>query len=130
MRRTALRALLLLFTLSATGCDLLLSPVFSGPLSVSPARNSFVMENRGERDIFYFAVEQHTAALINWGPCDRPADCPRVPARGRTTVPYDSIGGFGPEATTAIIYWWHLVPDGAGGHRPDEIRHLHADFAR
>ena len=37
-------------------------------------------------------------------------------------VPYGKIVGYTPAAREAIVYWWHLMPDGGSGFRPDSLR--------
>lgn len=37
-------------------------------------------------------------------------------------VPYTEITGYTTGASEAVVYNWHLVPDGADGFRPDSIR--------
>jgi hypothetical protein len=79
--------------------------------------------NQRNRTIYYFAADRQTAALILWGACDRPADCPRVEPNERRRVPASEIQGWG-TSDEVIVYWWHLLPQGDDEFRVDSIRHI------
>ena len=118
MRRPRLLAIPLLLALAA--CELI-----TGPASRVNAVNdppNVVVINRGERPIYYFAIEQDAAARTFWGACDNPETCDAVAPGGRREIPYESISGYSPEAEVILVYWWHLVARTGGGFEPDSIR--------
>lgn len=81
--------------------------------------------NHTAADIYFTAFEREIVALIEWVPCSDPATCrPRLTPAADTTIPYASIYGWGPASREVVCYWWHSVPNGAGGYRPDSIRGL------
>ncbi len=82
-----------------------------------------VASNRTPSDVYFTAFEREIVALIEWAPCGEPASCrPRLAPGADTTIPYQSIYGWGPASREAVVYWWHLVPTGADAYRPDSIR--------
>ena len=92
------------------------------PLTVTnTGTESLRLVNKTAESIYYFAVEAGAASLINWAPCTDPALCKQVPPHGVSDIPYDQIALYTPAARQAIVYWWHLRPDG-GSFRPDSIR--------
>lgn len=114
------RLLAIPLLLGLAACELI-----TGPASRVEAVNdppNVVVTNRGERPIYYFAIEQGTLALTLWGPCDDPDTCDAVAPGGRREIPYESITGYSAEAEVILVYWWHLVPRSGGGFEPDSIR--------
>jgi len=114
--------LLLATSLSGlAGCGDLLGPAGEVPLALRVQADALEIHNRTERAVYYFAVDSEMVALINWVPCSDPDACARVTARSRSTIPASAVlrWGSSPQVT---VYWWHLVPDGEGGFRPDRIR--------
>lgn len=65
--------------------------------------------------------EYFSRALAIWGPCPNLDDCALEPGES-TVVPESEIGGYAPGATTAVVLWWSIVPDGAGGRNVVEPR--------
>lgn len=61
--------------------------------------------------------------LALFAPCvdDAPA-CPRLADGASVVVPESEIGGYEAGAREAVVRWWVVVPDGAGGRRADGLR--------
>ena len=121
--RYALAALVVASASTATACDEPTGPT-SDILRAEALAGGLVLQNRSDEPLYYFVYERETAALVLWGPCTRPAQCPEVPARGTTVVPYEKIGGYEPGDKEAIVYHWRLRPQGAGTFAVDSIRAL------
>ena len=76
--------------------------------------------NATVRPVAYTVFEHGFLAMF--APCLDPGPgCLRLAPGESTIVPYAEIGGYTPGAREAIVYWWHLVPDRAGGYRAEEI---------
>lgn len=119
MKRTLILAIPLLA--GAVACDLVTGP--SGRVRAFDEPPNVVVENHGDRTIYYFAIEQSTAARTLWGPCDDPETCDRVPPRGREEIPYETISGYSADAEIILVYWWHLVARAGGGFEADSVRY-------
>ena len=60
-----------------------------------------------------------------FAPCtDAGPECPRLAPGASIVVPVDAIVGIWPGEREAVVRWWHVVPDGSGGHRADEVREI------
>ena len=117
------RALVSIGTLAFIACS---SP--TDQLTVaSTGTQSLRLANKTAEPIYYFAVESDAAAIIDWVACTDPAQCKHVAPHGVSAIPYDQIAGYTPAARQAIVYWWHLRPDGSL-FRPDSIRSLGAQL--
>lgn len=101
-----------------------------GPLGVSTSDGSLRMANSSPVPVYYFLMESEFATRANWAPCNNPATCPQVAPHRDKRVAYEEIAGYEPGDATAILYWWHLVPGPAGGHRPDSIRAIGIQLRR
>lgn len=115
-----LRAIVVVLLPGLSACELLTLP--SAEIRAWGEPGAIVISNPGERPIYYFAIEQGTAALTLWGPCSDPARCDGVAPGARVELALESVPGYTREAETVLVYWWHLVPADGGGFRPDEIR--------
>jgi hypothetical protein len=63
--------------------------------------------------------------LALFAPCDDPGPgCVRLAAGASVVVPVAEVEGIAPGATEAIVRWWRVVPDGAGGHRADDLHEV------
>lgn len=82
------------------------------------------MENTNARPIYYFAVERTALALLSWAPCTDPETCPSIDPRSAVNIPFDEIGFWEPSSEEAVVFWWLLEPDQAGGFRPDSVRSM------
>ncbi len=94
-----------------------------GHLTITDEPSGLRLENHTDEPIAFTAFDRGYAARIQFAPClDTSPSCLRLPARTSIVVPYNDIGGYSPHTREVILYWWHLVPDPAGGYRADEIR--------
>jgi hypothetical protein len=60
-----------------------------------------------------------------FAPCtDTGPECPRLAPGASVVVPVAAIVGIWPGEREALVRWWHVVPDGSGGRRADEVREL------
>lgn len=71
--------------------------------------------------VFTLVVGGETAQLINWIPCVDARCAPIAPGATRVAA-FSPTAPSGRREHVAIVYWWHAVPDGAGGARPDSVR--------
>jgi hypothetical protein len=78
------------------------------------------LSNEGTRPVAYAVWNPDWLALF--GPCaDTGPDCPRLAPRATVFVPDSAIDGLTDGSTRAVVRWWHVVPDGAGGYRADVV---------
>jgi len=114
---TALGSLVAIFFL---GCH---EPtgITSGPITAVHQAASTRLTNASASPVYYFMVERHTAALINWAPCVA-TTCASVPGGGSAMVPDSQVTGLNGQSRELILYWWRLVPSPGGGVVFDSIR--------
>jgi len=93
-----------------------------GNLTVRAAPPVLKLSNESRATIYTFPIEAGLAIRANWAPCSDPAHCSGINLGETRELPYAQIAGYEAGATHAIVYWWHLVPGGATGFRPDSIR--------
>ena len=87
------------------------------------------LTNSGDAPVYYRARDPLTLALSDRIPCLEPLHCPRVPAGGRVTVPFEvAIVGYRPETDLVLVHWWHFVQRGDGSAVPDEVRTIEVAF--
>ena len=67
-------------------------------------------------------IDRGAEAYTDWVPCRDPNTCPAIKAGGTSALAYSQIVGYSSTSTEAIVYWWHLGPDGKNGFRPDSVR--------
>jgi hypothetical protein len=72
---------------------------------------AYAVWNRGWLALF--------APCVSTGP-----DCPRLAPGESVVVTDDQIDGLTPDATEAVVRWWHIVPDGSGGVRAGEVHEV------
>lgn len=60
-----------------------------------------------------------------FAPCvDTSPNCPRLAPGANVLVSLDQIDGIWDGETEAIVRWWRVVPDGAGGYRAEGLREV------
>jgi hypothetical protein len=91
-------------------------------LRVRALRPNLVLSNPGDKPIYYFVIEEAINSRTFWGPCEEPATCPNVSPGANKIIPYLAVPGFGSDAEMALVFWWHLEPDGEGGFTVDQLR--------
>ncbi|HSJ62810.1 MAG TPA: hypothetical protein VK922_02775, partial [Gemmatimonadaceae bacterium] len=76
--------------------------------------------NTSQRPVAYAVWNRGWLALF--APCTNTGpECPRLAPGHSITVPVEEIAGWAPGATEAVVRWWHVIPDGAGGLRADDV---------
>jgi hypothetical protein len=105
----------------ALACGSATGPI-GGNLAVRAAPPVLQLSNESPATVYTFSIEGGLAIRANWAPCSDPAHCGGLKPGETEEVRYAQIAGYAPGATHAIVYWWHLVPDGSTGFRPDSIR--------
>ena len=94
---------------------------------VDPAALTLV--NRDTAPVYFTVFEHQTAMLVRWAPCREASDCQSVPPKSERRFPLDSIAGYGPGAAAAILYWYQLRPDSAGGMAYDTVRSVNLSLS-
>src|SRR5437879_10739241 len=101
----------------------------AGRLAVKVAPPNLELTNVSPATVYYLAMESGLAMRSNWAPCTDPEKCSGIPVFASHTLAYTDIAGYGATATRIVVYWWHLVPSGAG-FKPDSIRGTVVDLPR
>jgi hypothetical protein len=97
----------------------------AGPVEVATTPDQSIrMSNGTNAPIYYFAIDANALALANWAPCTDPVTCPNVQPGKARLIPFSEIALYSPETAMAVVYWWHLKPQGEGTFAPDSIRAL------
>ena len=94
---------------------------------VDPAALTLV--NRDTAPVYFTVFEHQTAMVVRWAPCREASDCQRVPPKSERRFPLDSIAGYAPGAAAAILYWYQLRPDSAGGMTYDSVRSVNLSLS-
>lgn len=80
------------------------------------------LTNQTATAVYTFVIDRGAAAYTDWAPCSDPYACVAIKGGGTNALAYAQIAGYSSTSTEAIVYWWHLVPDGKDGFRPDSVR--------
>jgi hypothetical protein len=80
------------------------------------------LTNQTAGPVYSFVIDRQAAAYTDWGPCSVPDTCAAIKVGATDALAYSQIAGYSSTSTEAIVYWWHLVPDGTNGFRPDTVR--------
>jgi len=112
----------------SVACGSSTAPI-GGNLAVKVTPPDLELTNVSPATVYYFAIESGLAIRANWAPCADPEKCPGIPAFSSRRLAYADIGGYSATATRVVVYWWHLVPSGAG-FKPDSIRGTVVDLPR
>jgi hypothetical protein len=118
------RSLSLLAAVALAACSGSSPAAPAVPLEVRAVPPHLVLTSRDSAPIYFVVFERQLATTVRWRPCPEPGECRRVEPRGEHRLPLDSIPGYTPGATEALLYWWHLVPAQAGGFAFDSVRSL------
>ena len=95
----------------------------SADVSAGRVAGGVEITNDTEEPIAYAVWNRGWLALF--GPCvDTGPDCPRLAPGESVTVSDEEIDGLTPDATEAVVRWWHVVPDSEGGVRAGEIHEV------
>ncbi len=89
-------------------------------IRVRRVRSGIELANGTEQPLAYAVWAQ--GFLGEFAPCDDPGPtCLRLEPGARVVVPFDEIVGNGPDEVEAVVRWWRVVRDGAGGYRVDDL---------
>jgi hypothetical protein len=111
----AFRALAALAALGfIVGCQGPTEPATDGPLRVTANGRSLVIENTGSLPLQTRAIVVDESVVVDFVECMDPAVCPGLASGTRKEVLYSQIYGYTRAAREAMIYAWHLVPNGHG----------------
>ena len=80
------------------------------------------LTNQTATAVYTFVIDRGAAAYTDWAPCSDPGSCASIKLGETSSLPYAHIAGYSSTSTEAIVYWWHLVPGGSNGFRPDSVR--------
>jgi hypothetical protein len=94
----------------------------SNGLLVRAAPPVLNLTNQTSAPVYSYVIDREAAAYTDWAPCTNPSTCAAIKAGATGSLAYAQITGYSSTSTEAIIYWWHLVPDGTNGFRPDTVR--------
>lgn len=114
------RLLLVVATLASVACADSTSPK-PELLRINVLPDALELVNTSQKPVYVLVAERNSLALMDLAPCMDPS-CESVAVGGSMVVPYVEISGYSAGASEAVVYNWHLVPDGADGFRPDSIR--------
>lgn len=96
---------------------------FSADVAASRVPDGVRLTNETGQPIAYAVWNRGWLALF--GPCvDTGPECPRLAPGASITTPDSEIAGWAPGAVEAVVRWWHVVPDGAGGVRAGEVHEI------
>lgn len=117
----------LVLALVAAGCS---DPVGaeSDILLAGISDDHLQLANRTDAPVYYFAVDNQTAAVIDWAPCTDPPQCQSVPAQATKLVLLADLH-IDEEASHLIVFHWRLVAGvGQTGYAVDSLRTLTVDL--
>lgn len=102
--------------------------VKSDVLRVNVLVDALELVNMSDTKVYFIAFAGDMT-LVDPEPCTDPVTCEGVGSGVKYLLPYTNINGYVQGAAEAVVYHWHLIPDGAIGFRPDSVRttdvHLH-----
>jgi hypothetical protein len=96
------------------GCQDPTAPATDGPLTVTARGGKLVIENTGSLPLQTRAIVVNDRVVVDFVECTDPAVCPGLASGARKEVPYSQIYDYTRLAREAMVYGWHLVPDGDG----------------
>ncbi|HEX2094095.1 MAG TPA: hypothetical protein VHG28_16955 [Longimicrobiaceae bacterium] len=107
---------------SATGPGLDEEVVENG-VQASRVTGGVQVTNRTGRPMAYAVWNRGWLAMF--APCADPGPgCVRLVPGATVVVPLEEIDGYVTGAPEALVRWWHVVPDGAGGYRAREVHEI------
>jgi len=76
--------------------------------------------NGREEPIFYAVWA--LGYLGQFSPCTESGDgCAQLDRGARVVVPLDAMVGYAPDEREAVVRWWRVQRDAAGGRRPHDL---------
>lgn len=98
--------LLVLFVPACSAEELAVSE--ANGVRVEVTSEELIVTNGRDRDIFYFAVDERTATVIEWAPCVQVPTCPSVRAQSIERVPFAATATSN-STEPILFYWWHAI---------------------
>lgn len=87
--------------------------IIAGSVTAKRSSSGILLANGTERAVGYAVWNPSYLGLFT--PCSDPAPtCLRLKQGESVTVPFSDIVGGGTSSTEVVVYWWHVLPDGAG----------------
>lgn len=115
--------ILLAVTLTSSGCGLELLTPASASVAVSRVNEGVRLTNRTDRPVAY--AVWNPGWLASFAPCTfTDPRCPRLDPGESVVIPLSEVGGYVPGLREALVRWWHVVPEGAGGYRVEEVHEV------
>jgi hypothetical protein len=117
-----------LFLVASTSCQREPAPapldrITTGEVEASLTNEGIRIANGTDQPIAYAVWARGFLGLF--APCtDTGPECPRLASGTAVVVPVSAIVGIWPGEREAIVRWWHVVSDGSGGRRADEVREV------
>lgn len=104
----------------SAACSSATGPVSIGGVIADAKLGAIFIQNRTSQPVYTFVVGRNASALVDWIACSDPAKCAAIHPGQTRTEPYPQ-GVVAQNETEALVYWWHIVPNGAV-FKPDSIR--------
>lgn len=79
-----------------------------GTLSAQIQGDQLVLNNSSDDDIFYFAVDERTLAVIDWAPTVS-EDSPKVESGQTIQISLTDITGYATETEVIVISYWNAI---------------------
>jgi hypothetical protein len=96
---------------------------FSADVAASRVPGGVRLTNNTDRPIAYAVWNRGWLALF--APCiDTGPECLRLAPGASIMTPDSEIDGWAPGAVEAVVRWWDVVPDDAGGVRAGEVHEI------
>lgn len=103
MRRWRAVALAGVLAVLPSGCREEAMAVEASDVRVEAGEDHLVVTNGRHEPIFWFAIYEDVAAVIEWEPCTT-AGCQSVGPQTITRVPYAQVAGG--SGRVVLFYWW------------------------
>lgn len=88
--------------------------------------DKLVLTNLSDRDVFYFAVDQGTLALINWAP-GVGENQPKVKSGETIKIPLTDVTGYSGSTQVVVVNYWNaIISDGQS--KAGEIQSIKLDL--
>lgn len=100
------RSLIIIAISLLYGCNT--DDTISGSFSARVENDKIVFINLSDVDIFYFAVDQNTLAVINWAP-GVGEDLPKAESNQVTMLSLNEVTGYSSETSIIVVYFWKAV---------------------
>lgn len=79
-----------------------------GTLSAQIQGDQLLLSNSSDDDIFYFAIDERTLAVIDWAPIVS-EDSPKVESGQTLRISLTEITGYSPETEVIVVSYWNAI---------------------